>query len=382
MNTIKTAVTGLGFIGPAHVEALRRLPGIEVVAISDVSIEVAEKKAEELGIKHFYSDFDELINHPGIDCVHICTPNNLHYPMAKDALNHGLHVVCEKPLAMTINEAVYLNELALKSGLVNAIHFNIRYYPLVRHMRAARLNGELGEVYSVIGSYLQDWLFYETDYNWRLEADKSGESKAIADIGSHLMDLLEYITGLEIVEVLADFATIHPSRKKPLKPIETYSGKLLKPEDYEDVPIETEDYATVMLRFNNGRKGVVTVSQVSAGRKNQLKLEIAGSGLTFAWNSENPNELWTGKRDSPNEVLMRDPSLVDEDSRGIISFPGGHNEGFPDTSKQIFKEIYEDIRNGRSSDPSYPTFKDGLRELILCEKIIESNKKQTWVKVN
>jgi predicted dehydrogenase len=381
MNTIRSAVAGLGFIGPAHVEALRRLPGIEVVAISDVSLEVAENKAKELGIKHFYSDFDELINHPGIDCVHICTPNNLHYPMALDALKHGIHVVCEKPLAMTINEAVSLNELGLKSGLVNAIHFNIRYYPLVRHMRAARLKGDLGEVYSVIGSYLQDWLFYETDYNWRLEADKSGESKAIADIGSHLMDLLEYITGLEIVEVMADFATIHPIRKKPLKPIETYSGKMLKPEDYEDVPIETEDYATVMLRFNNGKKGVVTVSQVSAGRKNQLKLEIAGSGLTFAWNSENPNELWTGKRDSANEVLMRDPSLVDEDSRRIISFPGGHNEGFPDTSKQIFKEIYEDVRNGRSTDPPYPTFKDGLRELILCEKIIESNKKQAWVKV-
>jgi len=192
---------------------------------------------------------------------------------------------------------------------------------------------------------------------------------------------LEYITGLEIVEVMADFSTIHASRKKPLKPVETYSGKLLKPEDYEDVPIETEDYATVMLRFKNGKKGVVTVSQVSAGRKNQLKLEIAGSGLTFAWDSEKPNELWIGRRDSANELLMRDPSIVHEDSRNIISFPGGHNEGFPDTSKQIFKEIYEDIRKGRSESPSYPTFKDGLRELILCEKIIESNKKQTWIKI-
>jgi len=381
MKTIKTAVAGLGFIGPAHVEALRRIPGIEVVAISDVSLEVAEKKAEDLGIKHFYDDFDELINHPGIECVHICTPNNLHYPMAKDALKHGLNVVCEKPLAMTINEAVYLHELGVKSGLVNAIHFNIRYYPLIRHMYTARSKGELGEIYSVIGSYLQDWLFYETDYNWRLETDKSGESKAIADIGSHLLDLLEYITGLEIVEVMADFSTIHETRKKPLKPIETYSGKLLKPKDYEDVPIETEDYASVLLRFNNGNKGVVTVSQVSAGRKNRLSLEIAGSGQSFAWNSESPNELWIGKRDSANEILLRDPSLVSEDSKNLISFPGGHNEGFPDTSKQIFTEIYQEIRNGRSENPCYPTFKDGLRELILCEKIIKSNKKQTWVQV-
>lgn len=381
MKTIKTAVAGLGFIGPAHVEALRRIPGIEVVAISDISLEIAEKKSEELGIKHFYSDFDELINHPGVEVVHICTPNNLHYPMAKAALKHGLHVVCEKPLAMTINEAIYLHELGIKSGLINAVHFNIRYYPLIRHMRSARIRGELGDVYTVIGSYLQDWLYYNTDYNWRLEADKSGESKAIADIGSHLMDLLEYITGLEIVEVMADFSTIHKTRKKPLKPIETYSGKLLKPEDYEDVPIETEDYASVLLRFNNGNKGVVTVSQVTAGRKNRLSLEIAGSRETYSWNSENPNKLWIGKRDTANEVLLRDPSLVKEDSRSLISFPGGHNEGFPDTSKQIFKEVYEEIRNGRTDNPPYPTFKDGLRELILCEKIIESNKKQQWVKV-
>ena len=289
MRIIKTAVAGLGFIGPAHVEALRRIPGIEVVAISDISIDVAEQKAAELGIKHFYDDFDELISHPGIESIHICTPNNLHYPMAKDALKHGLHVVCEKPLAMTINEAVYLNELAEKTDLVNAVHFNIRYYPLIRHMRTSRMRGELGEVYSVLGSYLQDWLFYETDYNWRLEADKSGESKAIADIGSHLMDLLEYITGLQITEVMADFSTIHKTRKKPLKPIETYSGKLLKPEDYEDVPIDTEDYASVLLRFNNGNKGVVTVSQVSAGRKNRLSLEIAGADQTFSWTSENPH---------------------------------------------------------------------------------------------
>lgn len=381
MNTIKVAIAGLGFIGPTHVEALRRMPGIEVVAISDISLVVAEKKAEELGIKHYYDTYDELIRHPGIDCIHICTPNNLHYSMAKEALKHGIHVVCEKPLAMTINEAVYLNELGIKSGLVNAIHFNIRYYPLIRHMRELRENGTLGEIYSVIGSYLQDWLFYETDYNWRLEVDKSGESKAIADIGSHLMDLIEYVSGLQITDVMADFDTIHSTRKKPLKPVETYSGKLLKPQDYEDVPIETEDYASVLLRFNNGRKGVVTVSQVFAGRKNRLSLDISGSKESLAWNSEIPNELWIGKRDSANEILLRDPSLVHQESRKLVSFPGGHNEGFPDTSKQIFKEIYHDIRHGRSNNPSYPTFKDGLREMLLCERIIESHKKQAWIKV-
>ena len=381
MKNIKVGVCGLGFIGPAHVEALRRVPGIEVVAISDLNPDIARQKAEMLGVEHYYGTFYELLRHPGIESIHICTPNNLHYPMTKAALEAGLHVVCEKPLAMTVKEARELVDLAEKKGLVNVTHFNIRYYPLIRHMRAKRKEGQLGEIYSIIGSYLQDWLFYDTDYNWRLEPDKSGNSKAVADIGSHLMDLLEYISGLTITEVLADFNTIHKSRKKPLKPVETYSGKLLKPEDYQEVPIYTEDYASVMLRFNNGNKGVVTVSQVSAGRKNRLSLEIAGSKQTFSWCSETPNELWIGKRDGANEILLRDPSLVDASSRSLISFPGGHNEGFPDTSKQMFKEVYQEIRFGRSSSPEYPTFKTGLRELVLCEKIIESNRRQVWVEV-
>ncbi|MDZ7605876.1 MAG: Gfo/Idh/MocA family oxidoreductase [Cyclobacteriaceae bacterium] len=325
-------------------------------------------------------DFAELIK-GDIDAVHICTPNNLHFSMAKKALEAGKHVVCEKPLATTIAEAEELVSLAEKKKLVNAVHFNIRYYPLIRQMRVMREKGELGNVYSVIGSYLQDWLFYETDYNWRLEPEQSGESRAIADIGSHLIDVLEYVTGLQIVEVLADFNTIHKTRKKPLKPMETYSGMMLKPEDYADVPINTEDHANVLLRFNNGNRGTITVSQVAAGRKNRLSFEIAGSKQTFAWTSEQPNDLWIGKRDSYNGMFMRDPSLFDEKARSLISFPGGHNEGFPDTSKQMFKEVYAAIANNDSSNPTYPTFRDGLRELLLCERIIESNKNQAWVKV-
>jgi predicted dehydrogenase len=380
MRTIKVGVSGLGFIGPAHIEALRRLPGIEVVAISETSEELAKSKAEQLGIPKYFGNFDDLLKE-NIDCVHICTPNFLHFEMAKAALLAGKHVVCEKPLATTIAEGEELLKLAKESGLIHAVHFNIRYYPLVRQMKVMREKGELGEIYSIIGSYLQDWLFYATDYNWRLEPELSGKSKAIADIGSHLMDLLEYISGLKIVEVMADFKTIHSTRKKPLKPVETYTGKLLQPEDYAEVPINTEDYANVMLRFDNGNKGVITVSQVAAGRKNRLSLEIAGSKQTFVWNSEAPNELWIGRRDAANQVLMRDPSLFDKESAALISFPGGHNEGFPDTSKQMFKEVYENIRKGTMEGAKFPTFADGLRELILCDNILESNEKQGWVKV-
>ncbi len=382
MKKIKVGVAGLGFIGPAHVEALRRLPDVEVVAISDFDEALAKSKGDSLGIEKAYGDFNQLLNDPEVEVVHICTPNFLHYPMAKTALQAGKHVICEKPLSNTAEEAKELVELATKSGLVHAVHFNIRYYPLIRHMKMMREKGELGEIYSIIGSYLQDWLFLDTDYNWRLEPDKSGESRAIADIGSHLMDLIEYISGEKISAVMADFATIHKNRKKPNKPVETYSGKILQPEDYDQVPINTEDYATVMLKFNNGNKGVITVSQVSAGRKNRINLEISGSNQTVAWCSETPNEIWVGNRNKANEVLIRDPSLLHREAAALITYPGGHNEGFGDTSKQLFKEVYKSIREGKQPEnPLFPTFPDGLRELILAETIIESNRNQAWVQV-
>ncbi len=381
MQKIQVGVVGTGFIGPAHIEALRRLPNVEVAALCEVSQELAETKAAQLGIPRAYT-FEELLKQDDIQSIHICTPNFLHYSQSKAALLAGKHVICEKPLAKDLAEAEELVQLAKESGLVNAVHFNLRYYPLVRQMKAMREKGELGDVYSIIGSYLQDWLFYETDYNWRLEPDKSGDSRAIADIGSHLMDIIEYVTGVKTTAVLADFNTIHKTRKKPLKPVETYSGKMLQPEDYADVAINTEDHANVLLRFDNGNRGVVTVSQVSAGRKNQLKLEISGSKKTFAFDSESPNQLWLGNRDGYNQTMTDDPSIVHPEARSVISFPGGHNEGFPDTSKQMFKEVYAAIEAGKQPEnPTYPTFADGYRELLICERILESNRKQAWVEV-
>ena len=382
MKKIRIGIAGVGFIGPAHIEALRRLPNLEVVSISHSTIEKAQSKAESLGIDKYYASFEEQIANDHLDCIHICTPNSLHYKMSKLALEAGIHVVCEKPLATTISEAQELVELARKTELVNAVHFNIRYYPIVRQMRQSRLNGDLGQIFSVIGTYLQDWLYFDTDYNWRLEPELSGESRAIADIGSHLIDLLEYVTGLRIVSVFADMNTVHKTRKKPLKPIETYSGKILQPGDYAEVKINTEDFATVLLRFDNGNKGVVTVSQVSAGRKNQLAIEIGGSRQNWKWNSESPNQLWVGYRDQPNQVLMRDPSLMTDEAKTVTSLPGGHNEGFADTSKHMFMEVYQAIRAGRQPvTPPYPTFEEGLRELILCESILKSHHAQRWIDV-
>lgn len=380
-QTIKAAIVGTGFIGPAHLEALRRLPNVEVVALCEVNQELAEEKAKMLGIPRAYT-FEEMLKQNDIDVVHICTPNFLHFAQAKAVLESEKHVICEKPLAVKIEEAEELVKIASATGLVNAVHFNLRYYPMVRQMKTMREKGDLGDVYSVMGSYLQDWLFFQTDYNWRLEPDKSGDSRAIADIGSHLLDITEYVTGLKITEVMADFSTVHKTRLKPLKAIETYSDKKLQTSDYAEVPINTEDHASVLLRFDNGSKGSITVSQVSAGRKNRLNIEIAGSKSNFEFNSERPNELWIGKREKANEQLMKDPGLAYPEASALISFPGGHNEGFPDTSKQMFKEVYAAIATGKQPEnPSYPTFASGLRELIIGERIVESNKKQAWVKI-
>lgn len=383
MNKIKVGVIGTGFIGPAHIEALKRLPNIEIHALAESSIDLAQQKAALLGIKNYYGDYRQLIQDKDIQSVHICSPNYLHYIMSKAALLAGKHVICEKPLAINIKEAEELVSIAEEKDLVNVVNFNIRYYPLMRQLKIMVDKGELGTVLAVHGSYLQDWLFHDTDYNWRLEPEYSGESRAIADIGSHWMDLIEYITGLQIIEVFADFATFYKKRKKPLKPLETYSGKILQAEDYKEIPINTEDYATVLLRFNNDSRGVMTVNQVAAGRKNRLYFELDGSKKAAAWESEMPNQVWIGSRDSSNEVMLRDPSLVHDESRSLIDYPGGHNEGFPDTFKQLYKEVYSYIAAGElPAKPPFPTFRDGLRELILCEKIIESSKKSEWIKIN
>lgn len=381
MKKIKAAVAGMGFIGAAHVEALRRLNNVEVTAICGSERSIGSK-SKELGIENCCSDYGEILKNPEIEVVHICTPNHLHYPMAKDALNAGKHVVCEKPLTTTKEEAEELVALAKEKGLIHATNFNIRFYPLMHQLKAMVEKGDLGEIFSVNGSYLQDWLFYDTDYNWRLESDKAGETRAIGDIGSHWMDLIEFVTGQKVTEVFADFATFHKIRKKPLKPVETYSGMALKPEDYQDVPINTEDYATVMMRFENGARGVMTVSQVFAGKKNCLSFEVAGSRKSASWVSEKPNEIWIGRRDTANESLLKEPSILYPEASAVVSYPGGHNEGFPDTFKQNFIKIYKAIEENKTGGKAeYPTFEAGLREIVLCEKIVESNRKGAWVEV-
>jgi len=380
-QTIGVGVAGTGFIGPAHVEGLRR-NGMQVLGLAEITKELAQLKAAELGIPRIFGSIDEMLADRDIDVVHLATPNHLHYPHSKAALLAGKHVICEKPLAMTSKESAELVQLAAGKKLVNAVNFNIRMYPLAQQARSMVQSGELGDLFVLQGSYLQDWLLFPTDWNWRLEPHLGGTLRAVGDIGSHWLDLLTFITGLQVEEVYADFKTFHPIRKKPAKPLETFTGKILTPEDYIDQQINTEDYATIILHYENGVRGVLTVSQVSSGRKNRLFYEINGSKSTLAWDSEKPNELWIGRRTEPNQVLMKDPSLLSPEARAVTSYPGGHNEGFPDTFKQLYAKVYEYIITGDfTKTPDFPTFADGHYEMQLCEAIERSAREKMWIKV-
>ena len=227
---------------------------------------------------------------------------------------------------------------------------------------------------------MQDWLFYDTDYNWRVVSREGGASRAVADIGTHWIDLVHAITGLDIEAVCADLKTMHPIRKRPTGEVETFSAKVTRVVPTEDVAINTEDYGCIMIRFVGGAVGCLWVSQVTAGRKNCLRYEIAGSKLALAFESESPNQLWIGHRERANEVLLRDPGLVSDAARKAITYPGGHNEGFPDTMKQAFKSFYDYVSAGdlQAARP-FPTFADGHREVVVVEAILKSAQEQRWV---
>lgn len=377
---IKAAIIGTGFIGPAHVEAIRRLGFVEVIAVSERTQELAEQKARELSIPKAYGDYRQLLADPQVQVVHNCTPNHLHFEMNKAIMQASKHVVSEKPLAMNSTESRELVKIAEQTGVMNAINFNYRFMPLVQQAKQMIAKGDIGRVFTVHGSYLQDWLLKDTDWNWRLVPEMSGESRAIADIGSHWCDIVQFVTGLKIKRVMADLVTIHPERKKPTIEMQTYSGRELQPGEYEAMPIHTEDYASVLLEFDNGSHGVMTVSQCAAGQKNRLRFEIDGSNASLAWDQQSPNELWIGRRDKPNEVLLKDASLMHDEAKDYAHYPGGHNEAWPDGPKNLFRNIYGYLAGNRPGG-DFSTFLDGHNEIAICEAMVKSSKEKKWVDV-
>ncbi len=383
MRIVGAAVAGTGFIGPVHVEAIRRL-GHHVVGILGSTPEKSRAAADALGLEKGYGSFAELLADPAVEVVHVATPNRDHFGQVKAALAAGKHVICEKPLAMTSTETGELVRLAAANPhLVTAVNYNVRFYPLCLEARERVRSGELGEVFHVTGSYLQDWLLNPTDFNWRVQAEAGGELRAVADIGTHWLDLLTFITGLEVEAVCADLRTVHPVRHKPSGRSETFTRA-----SGGDIPVAvtTEDYGSVLLRFSSGARGCFTVSQVTAGRKNGLRFDIAASKAALAWDSEEPNLLHVGHRGRANEALTRDPALLSPAVRPYANYPGGHAEGFPDSFKQLYRAVYDAIpasgaRQGTVLPALIPTFADGHREVLLCEAILRSHREQRWVVV-
>jgi predicted dehydrogenase len=384
MKKIKVGVIGTGFIGPTHIEAVRRLGFVEVAGLAASSFEKAKETAAELGIAKAYRDYREMLEDPEIEVVHNCTPNHLHFSINKEIILAGKHVLSEKPLAMNSHESAELLELAKKHGVVHGVNFNYRQMGSVQNLEKMVAGGEFGHINLVHGSYLQDWLLFETDYNWRLAPEMGGKTRAVADIGSHWCDTVQYVTGKRIVEVFADMATVLPVRKKPLANVSTFGAQSEDEISYEDVEIKTEDHASVLVRFDDGSKGVFTVSQVSAGRKNRLSFEIDGSKSSASWNQEEPEKLWIGHRDKPNELLLADPSLFRPEAKSSIHHPGGHNEGWPEGLKNMMFNFYSFIRDGKDlkvDKPNFATFEAGHLSMCITDAILESHEQQKWVKV-
>jgi predicted dehydrogenase len=386
MRVLGAAVAGTGFIGPVHVEAVRRL-GHRVVGLLGSAPDKGRAAAEALGVPAAYPSFEALLADPAVDVVHIATPNRLHFDQCKAALAAGKHVVCEKPLAMTSAETAALVRLAAdRPGQVAAVNYNVRFYPLCLEARARVRGGSIGTLFHVTGSYLQDWLLYPTDFNWRVQAEHGGALRAVADIGTHWLDLVSFITGLEVEAVCADLQTVYPVRQRPTGGSETFTASAAGNRPTAPADVTTEDAGSVLLRFRGGARGCVTVSQVTAGRKNQLRFEVAGSESALAWDSEEPNVLHVGHRDRANEALPRDPALLSPAARRFADYPGGHAEGFPDSHKQLFRAVYDAI--GETSHgvhprgiAPYPTFADGHREVLVCEAILRSHHERRWVTV-
>ena len=380
MQNIKTAIAGTGFMGKVHTENVRRLGNVEVAAVVGSRPERAQKFAEAMSIPIATANLEDVLGNREISAVHICTPNVDHFPMSLAAIEAGKAVLCEKPITMNVDEAQRLVAAAKAKNTVNCVQHNLRYYPVVQQMRQMIAAGDLGEILIVQGTYSQDWLLYDTDWNWRLDSKSNGKLRVMGVIVSHWMDMIQHLTALPITAVCADLTTFHKTRKRPKGSVETFAGKKAAPTDYETFKVDTEDFGIVMLRLGERARGAFTVSQVSAGRKNRFAFEIFGTKAGLAWDQEQPDTLWIGHRNEPNQLMVKDPSLMYPAAASFADLPGGHSEGYDDSHKQVFKHFY-----ARVADPSapidYPTFQDGLRGMILLEKVAESAAKKAWVEV-
>ncbi len=379
ISEIGAAVIGSGFIGTVHIEALRRL-GVQVRGVLDVDIQVGEQAARRLGLPKAYPSLEAMLEDPGVDVVHVTSPNQFHFPQVKQILAAGRHVVCEKPLAVTSDESRELVALAAASDRISAVNFNIRFYPLNQHAHQMVKDGLLGEPRLITGHYFQDWLLLPTDWNWRLEPEKGGSLRAVGDIGSHWIDLTNFIASQKVRSVMADLTTFVKVRQRPTGEVETFSQE--RATDTVPVDMTTDDAALVLIRYESGARGSVAISQVSAGRKNSLQWEVDGAASAAAWDSETPDHLWIGHRGRPNEIMQRSAEVMNATGTAAASLPGGHVEGFNDTFYAHFREVYRAILAGQApAEPLYATFEAGHHEMVVGDAIAQSAREGRWVDV-
>ena len=378
LSGVRAAVIGTGFIAGLHIDALRRI-GVQIAGVLTRDAEAARASGR---YERVYADLDELCADTSIDVVHVTSPNALHFPQVRALVAAGKHVVCEKPLALTAEDGAVMLREAERAGVVHAVCFNIRFNPVVHHARAMVREGRIGAPRLVHGSYLQDWLLLDTDWNWRLDPAASGRLRAVADIGSHWLDLVSFVTGARITEVFADLHTFLPVRRRPTGSVETFTADSIGEVDREEVGVDSEDAAGILLRFDDGARGVLTVSQVSAGRKNALSFEVSGSTAGLAWNSEDPERLWVGRRGALNELLLRDATLMSPDAQRITHYPGGHAEGFAESFLGLVETVYAAVLTGRQpTEPDFPTFADGVEGLYIEDAVLTSNETGRWAPV-
>jgi predicted dehydrogenase len=384
MKRIGMGLVGPGFVGAHHIDAVRRLGFVDVVAIAASTEASARRKADELGVPKAYGSYEALVADPDVHVVHNTTPNYLHVPVILAALARRKHVISDKPLAMTSTDARRLLDAANGAGVVHAVTFNYRGNPLVQQAREMVAGGELGRLHFIHGAYLQDWLLEETDFSWRLEPEKGGQSSAVADIGTHWCDLVQHVAGQRIVEVLADLTTVIDTRLKPAASTEAFARGADGAR--ETVAVRSEDLATILVRFDGGAKGCVSVGQVCAGHKNGLWFEMNGRRASLRWLQERQNELWIGRRDEPNGMLAKDPALLTPGARAYAHLPGGHQEGWADAFCNVLRDVYGFILSGkRPGDPRPPafaTFEDGYHAACVVDAILDSHRRGgVWTKV-
>ena len=375
MKTIRYGLVGAGFVGPHHVEAVRRLGFVEVAAVADANVDIARRKATQLRIPRAYASYEELVADRSIDVVDIATPTWLHHRIALAAIAAGKHVIVDKPMAVSAAQAREMRDAAQAAGVVNAVTFNYRYHPLVQQARIMIAKGEIGEVRFVHGHYLQEWLLYETDFSWRLEPEKAGVAGVIGDAGAHWFDLAQHITGRRIVQVLAALHTAIKVRRRPVgqwrEAFATAAAGAT-----EDFQVEVDDLSSVLVRFDNGAVGNFCAGTVCAGHKNDLQIEVCGARASLGWQEERPEELWIGRRGAPNATMVKDIELLDPAARDCAMLPAGHNEGWPDAFRNLMGRVLTFVAEGRDPREAdgvlYPRFEEGCRAAAVVDAIVRS----------